>query len=349
MSRVVFGSMGFGPIESAASERIAIMQSAIDAGITSIDTAPMYGYGAVEKLVGEAITGRRDTVQILTKVGMDWEGSRGQILFEFDDEHGQRRAMRRNSRPEHVRKEVDQSLARLGVDVLDLVQVHHPDPDTPIPETMGALLELKRAGKVRAIGVSNYSVEQMTLAQGALGDTPLASNQISYNLLERWAEAKLLPLAQQSEVGILAYSPLAQGMLGGGHHKRAAPSDWRGGGELFHPKNRAAIAQVIDGVMEPIATARGVSLAEIALAFLLAQPGLSGVIAGASSIAQARRNAAAAELVLSQHELHALRTSFEGLHIDRNAGQDLLSRLTERAKRAAGKIERLVRRLDIGI
>jgi aryl-alcohol dehydrogenase-like predicted oxidoreductase len=341
--------MGFTPVESEARERIAIMQAAIDAGITSIDTAPMYGFGGVEKLVGEAIAGRRDSVQILTKVGIDWEGPRGQILFEFDDQHGQRRAARRNSRPEHVRKEVDQSLSRLGVDVIDLAQVHHPDLETPIPETMGALLELKQAGKLRAIGVSNYTAEQMRIAQAALGDTPLACNQVSYSLLERSIEASVLPLARQTGCGILAYSPLAQGMLGGAHHKRPAPTDWRGGGAPFHPKNRVPIAQVIDGVMEPIATARGVSLAEIALAFLLAQPGMSAVIVGASSVAQARRNAAAGDLALSQHELDALRSSFEALHIDPNAGQDLLSRITERAKRAAGKIERLVRRLDLGI
>jgi len=214
---------------------------------------------------------------------------------------------------------------------------------------MGALLDLKRAGKLRAIGVSNYSAEQMRIAQAALGDTALASNQVSYNLLERWAELELLPLARETGTGILAYSPLAQGMLGGTLHKRPTPSDWRGGGPNFHPKNRAAIAQVLEGVMEPIATAHGVSLAEIALAFLLAQPGLSGVIAGASSIAQARRNAAAGELALSPHELTALRTSFEALRIDADAGQGLLSRMTERAKRAANAIERIVRRLDLGI
>jgi aryl-alcohol dehydrogenase-like predicted oxidoreductase len=346
ISRVVFGSMGFGPSGGDAAARVQTMRAAIDAGMTSIDTAPLYGFGRVESLVGEAIAGRRDEVQVLTKVGISWEAPHGRVLFEFNDEHGQRRAARKNSRPEAVRAEVDRSLQRLRVDVLDLVQVHHPDPDTPIPETMGALLELKKAGKLRAIGVSNYDAEQMRVAQTALGDTPLASNQVRYSLVERWPEREILPFARVTDVSVLAYSPLAQGLLGGDHHRRGSvPTDGRGQAAQWQKENLERVGGVIDGVLGPLGAAHGCSVAELSLSFLLAQPGLAAVIVGASSPAQARRNAGATAHALNDAELASIRSAFEALHLDPNAGQDLASRVQARAKRAAGKLQRVLRRL----
>lgn len=350
ISRIVFGSMGFGPSGGDGAARIQTMRAAIDAGITSIDTAPLYGFGRVETLVGEAIAGRRSEVQLLTKVGINWEAAHGQILFEFQDEHGQRKAARRNGRPHAVRAEVDQSLKRLKTDVLDLVQVHHPDPDTPIAETIGALLECRRAGKLRAIGVSNYDAEQMRAAQAALGDVPLASNQVRYSLLERWPEQEILPLALSTDTGVLAYSPLAQGLLGGEHHRRSiVPNDGRANAASWHKDNRALLSRVIESALGPIGAAHGCSIAEVALAFLLAQPGVSGVIVGASSPAQARHNAAAASHALGDDELRAIRSAFEGVKLDQNAGQDLASRVQEKAKRAADKLSRALRKLNIGI
>lgn len=345
ISRVVFGSMGFTEPSSDEEARIAAMRAAIDAGITSIDTAPLYSFGRVEKLVGQAIAGRRHEVQVLTKVGLNWEAPHGRVLFEFRDEHGVLRAVRRNSRPEAVRADVEQSLQRLGVDVLDVVQVHHPDLDTPIAETMGALLELKSQGKLRAIGVSNYSAEQMRAAQAALGEVPLASNQVGYSLLERGPEAEILPLARTMGAGVLAYSPLAQGLLGGAHHRGGVTGRW---GPLWHPTNLAQIARLVDRVMAPIAAARNCTVADIALAFALAQPGISGVVVGASSPAQARRNAISAALVLTETELSALRAAADALRLDDHAGQDALSRVLERAKRAARRVERTLRRIHLG-
>lgn len=346
ISRIVFGSMGFTDSAVDRQARIETMRAAIDAGITSIDTAPLYGFGRVEELVGEAIAGRRKDVQLLTKVGLSWDAPHGQVLFEFDDEHGQRRAVRRNSRPEAVRADVERSLRRLATDVLDLVQVHHPDLDTPIAETMGTLLELKREGKLRAIGVSNYSAAQMREAQAALGDVPLASNQVSYSLLERTPDQEILPLARASGTGVLAYSPLAQGLLGGAHHRGGASGRW--GGPLWHPSNLARIARLVDGVMAPLATAHGCNVADIALAFVLAQPGMAGVIAGASSPAQARRNAKAADVSLSDTELSSLRAAVDALQIDPHAGEDTLSRVLDRAKRVARRIERALRNIHLG-
>lgn len=345
ISRVVFGSMGFTDPANDPDERIAVMHAAIDAGITSIDTAPLYGFGRVEELVGRAIAGRRKDVQVLTKVGLNWEAPHGRVLFAFDDEHGVHRAVRRNSRPDAVRAEVERSLERLGVDVIDLVQVHHPDLDTPIAETMGALLELKREGKLRAIGVSNYSAEQMQVAQAALGDVPLASNQVSYGLLERWPEVEILPLARKAGAGVLAYSPLAQGLLSSAY-RRAAQSGRAGA--LSHPRNVAQIARLVDGVMAPIAAAHGRSVTDLALAFVLAQPGVSGAVVGASSAEQARRNASAAELTLSASELSSLSAAAGALQLDHSAGQDTLSRVLDKAKRIARRIERALSGIHMG-
>jgi aryl-alcohol dehydrogenase-like predicted oxidoreductase len=183
------------------------------------------------------------------------------------------------------------------------------------------------------------------VAQAALGEVPLASNQVNYSLLERWPEVEILPLARATGTGVLAYSPLAQGLLGGAHHRGGAAGR---GGPLWHASNLARIAKLVDGVMAPIAAAHNRSVSEIALAFLLAQPGMAAVVVGASSAAQARRNASAAELVLSEVEQGALRTAVDALKLDRSAGEDALSRIVERAKRVARRVERALRAIHMG-
>src|SRR5688572_31566392 len=152
ISPIVFGAMALGGKSANHDEetRVRTMQAAFDRGINAIDTAPLYEFGQSERIVGRALKGRRDRIVVMTKVGLRWDDDFGDVLFEFFDD-GRRRAVRKNSRPDSIRLEVDRSLERLGIDTIDLVQVHHPDPRTPIAETMGALLELRRAGKVRHI------------------------------------------------------------------------------------------------------------------------------------------------------------------------------------------------------
>jgi len=323
VSRVIFGSM---PLSAAAREprgRIAVIQAAIDAGM-SIDTAPLYDYGEVEERVGQALAGRRARAQVLTKLGLRWDDPRGPVHYRFRDAAGREQAVRRNSRPDSLRLEVERSLKRLGVETLDLVQLHQPDPDTPVAETMGALAELRRAGKLRAIGVSNFSAAQLREAQAALGGLPLASNQLDYSLLQRGIEAEALPGARAAGIGVLAYSPLARGLLAG-----AARAD-----------TPAAVSVAIEAALRPVAAARGATLAQAALAWLLAQPGVTAVIAGASSVGQLERNAAAAALRLHDDELASIRRVFEGLRLDSYAGQGVATVVAAGARRLAGRIWR---------
>ncbi len=158
----------------------AIVQAAVDAGSTTIDTAPLYGFGDSERALGRAIAGRRQCVQILTKVGLRWDDAHGDVLFEFWNGRSMQ-AVRKNSRPESIRLEIERSLARLGIETIDLVQVHHLDRHVAIAESIGALKELRAEGKLRAIGVSNYSQPEIVEAEAALGDVPLASVQLRYN------------------------------------------------------------------------------------------------------------------------------------------------------------------------
>lgn len=341
VSRVIFGAMALSAASRDERRRIETIHAALDAGISAIDTAPLYDFGRAEEVLGRALAGRRDRVQILTKVGLRWDDPRGNVHFHFRDQAGREQSVRRNSRPDSIRLEVERSLGRLQVEVLDLVQVHQPDLTTPIADSMGALADLLRAGKLRAIGVSNYSAAQMREAQAALGDIPLASNQVHYSLLERWPEIDVLPLAREARMGILAYSPLEQGLLADRMRDAALPpEDGRRHHPLFHPHNHARIATAIDASLAPVAQARGVSVAQVALAWLLAQPGLSAVIAGASTVEQVRRNAAAAELALREDELRAIRAAFEALRLDRYAGQGIATRARGLARRVASGIRR---------
>ncbi len=345
ISRVVFGAMAHSAASRDERHRIETLHAAIDAGITTVDTAPLYELGGSEELLGRALSGHRERVQILTKVGLRWDDPRGKVLFRFRDDGGREQAMRRNSRPDSIRLEVERSLARLRVEALDLVQVHQPDPDTPIAETMGALADLLGAGKLRAIGISNYSAAQMREAQAALGAIPLASNQVHYSLLQRWPEAEVLPLARAAEIGVLAYSPLAQGLLSGRvRAEDLSADDGRLRSPMFHPDNLARISAAIDAAIAPVAQAHGAKVAQVALAWLLAQPGVSAVIAGASTVEQVRHNAAAAELKLGEGDLNAIRAGFASLRLDPYAGKGLPERARLQARRiAAGIWRRLMR------
>lgn len=187
------GSMWGGPDDENAARTI---DKALDLGINVIDTAPVYGFGHSEDVIGRALEGKRDRVILATKVGLNWQD--GKVF--------------RDSRPARIAQEVEDSLRRLRTDHIDLYQVHWPDPKTPIEETARALEKLVKAGKVRALGVSNFSPEQMNeFAQFA----PLATIQPPYNLFERDIEKDVLPYAVKNNLAVLAYGPLCRGLLSG--------------------------------------------------------------------------------------------------------------------------------------
>ncbi|MFT4537811.1 MAG: methylglyoxal reductase [Planctomycetota bacterium] len=296
---------------------IAALHAALDAGMNAIDTAPIYGFGHSERVVGKALADRRADALIMTKVGLRWDTDEGVEFFPTAGPDGKKTMVRRNAKPESIRTEVDQSLERLGVETLDLVQVHWPDPSTPIAETMGALAELRSAGKLREIGVSNYTPEMMQEAQDALGDVPLASNQPKYSLVAREIEADVLPWAREHQVGLVVYSPLDQGLLTGKVRadRTFPPGDGRGKRPSFRAENRARVNAVLDDVVLPIAESKQASIAQTVLAWTAAQEGISSLLVGARDENQALENARAGEIELAAEELSAIADAFSQLEL----------------------------------
>jgi methylglyoxal reductase len=302
-------------------ESEATVRAAVDVGITSIDTAPVYGFGHSERVLGRAIRGIRDQVQILTKVGLRWDCEDGAHFFDTEDPAGKAYRLYRNLRPQSVRDEVDQSLIRLGVDHIDLIQCHWPDPSTPIPDTMGALAALVQAGKVGAVGVSNFSVEQMAEAQTALGDIPLASDQPPYSLIERRIERDVLPWCRENQVGVMVYSPMARGLLTGRvtMDRVFGPGDGRSTDPKFHPVNRKRVLDALDRLAMLVA-AYGITPANLAVAWTLNQPGITAALVGARTPAQVQENAAAATVKLSDAEWSQVDAVFGTLRLERKPG-----------------------------
>jgi aryl-alcohol dehydrogenase-like predicted oxidoreductase len=291
VSAVGLGCNNFGRRLDATGTR-AVIDAALDAGVTFFDTADIYGGdGASERLIGEALEGgRRDRVVLATKFGMDMGTDGGRP-------HGSR---------EYVRSALDDSLARLRCDHVDLLYYHEPDGVTPLGETLAALGELADAGKLRAFGVSNVDAAELREAVDH-GDARLAAVQNEYSLLERGAEDDVLPLAHAHGVGFVPYFPLARGLLTG-KFRRGEPAPT--GTRLAATPQRLGDA-AFDRVeaLAAFAAARDHTLLELAFAGLAAQPGVASVIAGAMTPEQVRANAAAGEWELGagdRAELEAL-------------------------------------------
>jgi len=312
---VIFGAWAaggwyWGPQDDADS--IRAIQAGIDAGITCIDSAPIYGMGHSEEVVGKAIQGRRDQVILATKCGLRWDTpGEGCDPWTYEAIDGSEHSVVRNLRKHAVIAEVEQSLKRLGTDVIDLYQCHWPDRSTPIAETMEAMVTLREQGKIRAIGVSNFTPDMMA---ECLRVAPLASDQPKYSLLTRGIEADVLPFCREHQVGIIVYSPLEQGILTGKVtlDRTFPPGDYRNGHPWFQPANRARVLAALEKV-KPIAAAHGATLGQLALAWIIAQPGVTSAIVGARTPEQSRENAKAGEIRLSVAELQQIRTILEEL------------------------------------
>jgi aryl-alcohol dehydrogenase-like predicted oxidoreductase len=292
------GGWMWGGTEEEASVRA--IRASLDRGITLIDTAPVYGFGLAEQIVGRAIEGRRDEVVIATKCGLRWDLQEGEHLYT--DEKGN--SIYKYLHPDSIRMEVEQSLKRLGVETIDLYQTHWQEPTTPIERTMECLLKLKEEGKIRAIGVSNATVDQMEQYR-ALG--PLDTDQEKYSMLDRELEAEQLPYCRQHGMGVLAYSPMAMGLLTGKiTPDRAFPEDdVRSKLPRFRAENRRSVLQML-GELKPIADGHGISLAQLAVAWTVHQPGLTHALVGARSDQQAEENVRSGEVTLSDAELQQI-------------------------------------------
>jgi aryl-alcohol dehydrogenase-like predicted oxidoreductase len=271
-----------------ADATAAVVDAALAAGINFFDTADIYGGTRSEEYLGRALQGRRDQVVLATKFGM------------AVDER------RRGARPEYVRQALEDSLRRLKTDRIDLYQLHQPDPEVPIADTLAALDELVRAGLVREIGCSNFSAAQLREAHAAVpeGAARFVSVQNEYSLLQREPEREVLPECERLGLAFLPYFPLASGLLTGKYRRgRPPPKGSRieaGGrfGDLLAERNLAVVERLI-----AFAEARGRTLLELAISWLLSRPAVASVIAGATSPEQVAANAKAAGWRLTPAEL----------------------------------------------
>jgi aryl-alcohol dehydrogenase-like predicted oxidoreductase len=270
-------------------EKLSIesLHASIDAGVNLIDTAPAYGLGLSEEFIGKAIAGRRDKVVLATKCGLRWDDTRGMKFKERDGV-----TLYRYLGPESIRLELERSLKRLKTDYIDLYQTHWQDPTTPIAETMQTLLDLKKEGKIRAIGVSNCTVDQVKEYQAAgLVDCV----QERYSMMDREMEQDYLPYCAANNIAVLAYSPLAMGLLTGkiGPERVFPTDDLRHDLPRFSVESRARVQRALKQ-LEPIAAKYGLSIGGLVIAWTLAQAGLSHVLVGARDGTQAEENARAA-------------------------------------------------------
>jgi aryl-alcohol dehydrogenase-like predicted oxidoreductase len=265
-------------------ESVRSIQASLDAGVNFIDTAPAYGLGLSEQIVGGAIRGQRDKVILATKCGLVWHTTQGTF---FVDQNGTR--IYRYLGAKSIRYEVEHSLRRLNTDYIDLYQTHWQDPTTPIEETMGTLLDLKKQGKIRAIGVSNCTVAQVRQYR-AVG--PVDAAQEQYNLLHRGLESEYLPYCAQNHMAMLAYSPLANGLLTGKvDPQRVFPEDdLRHDNPLFSRESRIHVREMFDG-LRPMERKYNFTDAQLAIAWTLAQPGVTHALVGARDGRQAAENA----------------------------------------------------------
>jgi len=311
---VTFGAWAIGGLFWGGSddrEAISAIHAAIDAGCNAIDTAPIYGRGHSERIVGQAIRGRRDKVLILTKCGIRWDVNQGEHHFTIPAPDGSHVTAYRWLSGESILYECEQSLQRLGIETIDLYQIHTPNSVNPHDEVMSALLKLQEQGKIRHIGVSNYSSAQMDDIRryGAI-----VSNQIRYNLVQRDIEKDELPYCRQHNLGVIAYSPMAMGLLTGKvtEDRKFPESDVRSNRPLYSVENRRRVLEALEKV-RPIAEAHQCTFGQLAVAWVLHQPGITTALVGARNAEQARQNAAAADVKLSAQELETILAAFEGI------------------------------------
>lgn len=291
------------------SQAIRALHAAIDAGINLVDTAPIYGRGRSEEVLGKALRGKRHQVILATKCGMVWHVEKGRFAF---DQRGL--PVHKYLGPESIRYEVEQSLQRLQTDYIDLYQTHWPDPGTPIADTMQTLLDLQKEGKIRAIGVSNVNVHHL---QEYRQYGSVASAQQLYSMLDREIEGELLPFCQKNSIAVLAYSPLAKGLLTGkiGPDRVFNEDDQRRDNPRFSTENRLKIAAMLKA-FTPIAESHQISLAQLALAWTFSQPGLTHVLGGTQKAQQAIENAGAGEVVLSDKEISFMNQTIDNFSLD---------------------------------
>lgn len=300
---------GDNPDDAAA---IATIRAALDAGINLLDTAPAYGWGHSERLIAKAVEGRRDEVILATKCGLWSDDPRGSYFCPFNG-----RDLYRSLRPDTIMIEVERSLRDLNTDRIDLYQTHWPaipPEQTPVEDTMATLLKLKDQGKILAIGACNLSPAEIDAYAAA---APIVSHQFRYSMLHREPEAEIIPVGRGHGLATLTYMSLEQGLLTGkiGMDHVFKEGEFRSNAgwlPWLQPANRRRILDLLDG-WRPLCEQHNCSLAQLVLAWTLAQPGVTHVLAGARRPAQIQETAAAADLHLAPEDLATLTADLNAL------------------------------------
>lgn len=313
VSPVIFGAWAIGGWMWGGNDdadAVEAIRASIANGVNTIDTAAIYGMGHSEKLVGRAIKGMRDKVVIATKCGMRWDDPKqeGSNPWPHTDNEGNDVTIYRNAKPHSIMHECEQSLKRLGVDVIDLYQIHWPDLTTPVEDSIRAMDRLRQQGKVRAIGVSNYDVEWLERASKV---ATIASDQPPYSILNRGIEQDVLPFCREHGIGVICYSPMERGLLTGKvtPERKFHAGDHRAEHKFFTPENRQRVLDTLEKV-KPIAERHGVSYAQLIVNWTFSQPGITAALVGARNAEQAEHNAKAMSFTLSQAELQEIRDVF---------------------------------------
>ena len=265
---------------------IKTIQKAVENGINLFDVAPVYGFGHAEEILGTALKGMRHKVLIATKCGLVWD---------------EQKRIKRNLTPKSIFKEIDDSLKRLKTDYIDLYQIHWPDSTTPIEESMEAMEKLKKEGKIRAIGVSNYSLEQF---KKAVKSAEVVSNQLPFSMVDRHIEEDIIPYCLENGYAILAYSPLQRGLLTG----KVTPDykfkddDHRKDNPFFTIENRKKVLLLIDKI-RPIAESHGITVAQLVINWTVHHPGITAALVGTRNVKQAEENFDSLKVELSDEEM----------------------------------------------
>ncbi|HYO07383.1 MAG TPA: aldo/keto reductase [Tepidisphaeraceae bacterium] len=320
VSPVIFGAWAIGGWMWGGTdedESIRAMHASIDHGVTTIDTAAIYGMGYSEQLVARAIKGRRDKVQVATKCGMRWDppaqGDQGSDPWPQKDNQGRDVIIRKNARAQSIVHECEQSLKRLEVDVIDLYQIHWPDATTPVEESIRAMAKLKEQGKIRSIGVSNYDA---TWLAGAAKVAEVASNQPPYSLMQRKIEASILPYCREHNIGVIVYSPLERGLLAGAvpPERQFPDGDHRASHHFFTVDMRKKVLAALEKV-KPIADRHRASYAQMVINWTIHEPGITAALVGARNAEQAAHNAGAMNFTLTEDERCQIRAAFDDLAV----------------------------------
>jgi len=312
VSVICFGAFAIGGFAWGGNdekESLKAVNTAIDSGINFIDTAPIYGKGLSEKIVAKAIRGKRDKVVIATKVGMVWNIEKGDYFFDYPTGG----KIYKYLRPESIRYEIEQSLFRLDTDYIDLYQTHWQDSTTPIEDTMSTLMDLKKEGKIRAIGVSNATLEQLK-EYDKVGE--LDADQEQYSLIDTKLEKEQLPWCKENKVTMLAYRPLGQGLLTGklGPEREFEGDDIRIGAPRFSVENRKKMNSVIEKYFNPIAEKYNLTVAQLSVAALVSQDGVVS-LSGARNQQQVEENIEAGKALIEEKDVEKLKIAVASLNL----------------------------------